>query len=80
MTQLIFTFYLGFQSHATWQESVLIYNQATKFWSNGWAVTPSFPCLLSNVNDPLLPYLHYIFLDSIFFLLNVSSSVPAKLL
>ena len=31
MAQLIFTFYLGFQSHTTWEESVLIYNQATKF-------------------------------------------------
>ena len=47
-----------------------------KILGNHQAVTPSFPYLLNNVNllQLLLPYV------SLLFLLNISSSVPAKLL
>ena len=45
------------------------------------AVTPLFPYILNQVNDPLLPplslFLPYV---SLLLLLNISSSVPAKLL
>ena len=42
------------------------------------AVTPSFPNLLIKVNDPSLPYFYFFICFTI--LVNISSSVPAKLL
>ena len=40
----------------------------------------SFPHLLNKVDDPFLPYFYYFCIVSLMFLLNISSSVPAKLL
>ena len=54
-----------------------------KFGDNNRAVTPSFPYLLNEVNDPssfvtlLSLFLPYVLL---LLLLNISSTAPAKLL
>ena len=52
-----------------------------KFGCNNWVVAPLSPNLLNKVNDSSLPYFHYFFpYVSLLLLLNISSSVPAKLL
>ena len=37
--------------------------EATKYEGNDQAVTPSFPYLLNKVNNRLLPYFHYFFIE-----------------
>ena len=59
-------------------EMQMLPGQATKFGCNDRAVTPTFPYLLNQANDPWLPYFHYFFLMFHYFFAQYQFQCPCQ--